>query len=126
MRLIVAGQARIHFHQHAVVETESRLHIGGALGAANEKSGRREQHQREGNLAHHQDVSTGEEPAPLPGGYVFMLAIFETGNNVRLEQIPGWRQAEQKRAEQTETHGRCQNTKVGPGGVNQIDRSHAG
>jgi hypothetical protein len=27
---------------------------------------------------------------------------------------------------QTETHGRCQNTKVGPGGVNQIDRSHAG
>src|SRR5205809_7264781 len=66
MRLIVAGHARIHFHQHAVVETESRLHIGGALGAANEKSGRREQHQREGNLANHQDVSTGEEPACFP------------------------------------------------------------
>ena len=119
---IVTGQAGIHFYQDSVVQAESRFHVRGPFGAADEEARRRQQHQGKAHLAHDQHISSGEKAPPLAGGYIFVLAILEPGNNIGSREVPGRTQPEQQRAEHAEAQRGCENARIGSGAVSQVER----
>src|SRR5271157_218760 len=92
--LIITGHAWVHLNHYAVIETESGLQVGGPLCASNKKPRRSQQYQRERYLAHHQNISAGEEPAAPSARDILVLAVLQAGNYIRPREIPGWPQAE--------------------------------
>ena len=99
--LVVAGRRHEHCHQRRRVTTESRVNSLDTLEAPEKQTSANEQHQRNGDLAHHKSVPEAE-PTRLPA--TCGLAPEDRGN-VGLRRLERWNKAEHDPGDQRKSSG---------------------